>query len=122
MAFLTDKQKDLLQEFIKFVKGDLDLKVIPSVILQNGRKNLKTTANYDYTQPDKVIRVNVKNRMLVDVMRSIAHEMVHHKQFEQGRLEVKPPDIGGEIEDEANAKAGQYIKMFAQKEPTVYDE
>lgn len=122
MSFLTDKQKDLLTEFIKFVKGELQLKSTPSVVLQNGRKNLKTTANYDYTKEDKVIRVNVKNRMLVDVMRSVAHEMVHHKQYEQGRLEVKPPDIGGEIEDEANAKAGQYIKMFAQKDPGIYDE
>jgi hypothetical protein len=48
--------------------------------------------------------------------------MVHHKQFEQGRLEVKPPDIGGEIEDEANAKAGQYIKMFSKMDETIYDE
>jgi hypothetical protein len=60
--------------------------------------------------------------MLVDIMRSVAHEMVHHKQFEQGRLNVKPPDIGGEIEDEANAKAGQYIKMFAKENPSLYDE
>jgi len=70
----------------------------------------------------KYIRINAKNRALVDVMRSIAHEMVHHKQFEQGRLEVKPPDIGGEIEDEANAKAGQYIKMFSKMDETIYDE
>ncbi len=70
----------------------------------------------------EIIRINAKNRALVDVMRSIAHEMVHHKQFEQGRLEVKPPDIGGEIEDEANAKAGQYIKMFSKMDKTIYDE
>ncbi len=122
MSFLNDKQRETIKEFIKFVKGDLGLKTTPSVVLQNGKKNLKTTANYDYTKPEKVIRVNVKNRMVVDVMRSIAHELVHHKQYEQGRLEVKPPDIGGEIEDEANAKAGQYIKMFAQKDPSIYEE
>ena len=122
MAFLTDKQKEKVSQFIKFVKGELNLKSTPSVVLQNGRKDLKTTANYDYTKSDKIIRVNVKNRMLVDVMRSIAHELVHHKQYEDGRLEVKPPDIGGEIEDEANAKAGQYIKMFAKQDNTLYDE
>lgn len=122
MAFLTDKHKEKITEFIKFVKGELGLKSTPKVVLQNGRKALKTTANYDYTKEDKVIRVNVKNRMLVDIMRSVAHEMVHHKQYEDGRLDVKPPDIGGEIEDEANAKAGQFIKMFAKKDQTLYDE
>jgi hypothetical protein len=122
MGFLDDKQKERITEFVKFVKTELDLKGSPKVVLQNGKNQLKTTASYDYTKPEKIIRVNAKNRMTVDIMRSIAHEMVHHKQFEQGRLEVKPPDIGGEIEDEANAKAGQFIKMFAQKDKTLYDE
>jgi Zn-dependent peptidase ImmA (M78 family) len=122
MGFLNDQQKEKLTEFIKVVKGELNLKSTPKVVVQNGRKDLKTTANYDYTQSEKVIKVNAKNRMLVDVMRSVAHELVHHKQYEDGRLEVRPPDIGGEIEDEANAKAGQFIKMFAQKDQTIYDE
>ena len=55
-------------------------------------------------------------------MRSVAHELVHHKQWEQGRLKVKPPDIGGEIEDEANALAGQFIKKYAKIDQTIYDE
>ena len=123
MGFLNDQQKEKLTEFIKFVKGELKLKSTPKVVVQNGRKELKTTANYDYTQSEKIIKVNAKNRMLVDVMRSVAHELVHHKQYEDGRLDgPKPPDIGGEIEDEANAKAGQLIKMFAQKDQTIYDE
>jgi hypothetical protein len=122
MAFLEDKQKEKLDKFVKFVKDQLELKEVPKIVIQNGRKDLKTTANYNYNLDDKVIKVNAKNRMLVDVMRSIAHEMVHHKQYEQGRLKVKPPDIGGEIEDEANAKAGQFIKMFSKEDKTLYDE
>lgn len=122
MGFLTDDKKDKLNKFVKFVKNELELEKMPTISVQNHRDGLKTTANYDYTKENKVIKVCSKNRALVDVMRSIAHELVHHKQFEQGRLEVKPPDIGGEIEDEANAKAGQYIKMFAKEDPSIYDE
>ena len=122
MSFLNDDKKDKLNRFVKFVKDQLELDTVPVISIQNHRKNLKTTANYDYTKDEKIIKVCMKNRALVDVMRSIAHEMVHHKQFEQGRLKVQPPDIGGEIEDEANAKAGQYIKMFAKEDSTIYDE
>jgi hypothetical protein len=122
MTFLTEDQKDKLKDFVIFAKNHLGLKSAPKVVVQNGRKDLKTTANYDYTKPEKVIKINAKNRMLVDVMRSIAHELVHHRQFEQGRLGVKPPDIGGEIEDEANAVAGQIIKLYAQEDQTIYDE
>lgn len=122
MEFLSEEKKKKLQEFVKFVKKELDLKTIPTISIQNGRKELKTTANYDYTKENKIIKVNAKNRALVDVMRSLAHELVHHKQYEQGRLKIKPPDIGGEIEDEANARAGQFIKMFSKIDETIYDE
>lgn len=122
MEFLSDEKKKKLQEFVKFVKKELELETVPTIAILNGRGELKTTANYDYTKKNKIIKVNSKNRALIDVMRSLAHELVHHKQYEQGRLKVKPPDIGGEIEDEANAKAGQYIKMFSKIDETIYDE
>jgi hypothetical protein len=122
MSFLTDEKKEILDKFVLFVKEQLELKTVPTVKIQNNRDGLKTTANYDYTKENKIIKVCAKNRALVDVCRSIAHEMVHHKQFEQGRLKVQPPDIGGEIEDEANAKAGQFIKMYAKEDPNIYNE
>jgi hypothetical protein len=122
MSFLDDDKKEKLNSFVKFVKEQLDIKTTPTITIQNHRDGLKTTANYDYTKENKIIKVSMKNRALVDVMRSIAHEMVHHKQFEQGRLETPPPDIGGEIEDEANAKAGQYIKLYSKIDPTIYDD
>jgi hypothetical protein len=122
MSFLTDEKKEILDKFVLFVKEQLELKTVPTIKIQNNRDGLKTTANYDYTKENKIIKVCAKNRALVDICRSIAHEMVHHKQFEQGRLKVQPPDIGGEIEDEANAKAGQYIKMFSKKDPNIYEE
>lgn len=122
MSFLNDDKKQKLNEFVKFVKQELGLETCPTISIQNNRNGLKTTANYDYTKENKVIKVCSKNRALVDVMRSIAHELVHHKQFEQGKLKTPPPDIGGEIEDEANAKAGQFIKMFSKIDETIYDE
>jgi hypothetical protein len=123
MSFLNDDNKEKLDSFVKFVKEQLEIKTVPTIKIQNNRDGLKTTANYDYTKENKIIKVCSKGRALVDVMRSIAHEMVHHKQYEDGRLDgPQPPDIGGEIEDEANAKAGQYIKMYSKIDPTIYGE
>lgn len=122
MEFLDNVKKERLNNFVKFVIKELNIKSAPTIVIQNGKGNLKTTANYDYRKENKIMKVNCKNRLVVDVMRSIAHELVHHKQFEQGRLKIAPPDIGGEIEDEANAKAGQFIKMFSKHNKTIYDE
>jgi Zn-dependent peptidase ImmA (M78 family) len=122
MAFLDDKKKEQLKDFALFVIKELGIKNAPTIAIQNSRGKLKTTANYDYTKENKIIKVNAHKRALVDVMRSLAHELTHHKQFEEGRLNgPKPPDIGGEIEDEANAKAGQFIKMYSKKDSTIYD-
>jgi hypothetical protein len=50
-------------------------------------------------------------------MRSIAHELTHKRQYEEDRVKHPVQDVGGEIEDEANAKAGIIIKKFIK-----YDE
>ena len=122
MEFLNENKKKKLHDFSKFVCVELKVKNPPIIMIQNSRDGLKTTASYDYTSDKKVVKVCGKGRALVDVMRSVAHELAHHKQFEDGRLKIQPPDIGGEIEDEANAKAGQFIKMFYKKDDSIYDE
>jgi Zn-dependent peptidase ImmA (M78 family) len=54
--------------------------------------------------------------MLGDILRSIAHELVHQMQHEEGRIEYPVQDVGGEIEDEANAKAGSIVKSFIKND------
>jgi len=68
------------------------------------------------------MKIYGKNRMTVDIMRSLAHELIHHRQWERGLLKTPPPDIGGPIEDGANAIAGRLIKKFALIDSTIYDE
>jgi hypothetical protein len=122
MEFLNDDKKNKLNEFSKFVVKELGIKKPPTITILEKRDGLKTTANYDYTKEDKVVKVYGRNRMLVDIMRSIAHELTHHKQWESGRLKVKPPDIGFPIENEANAVAGILIKKYALIDESIYDD
>ena len=123
MGFLSEDKKDKLNSFVKFVKKELGIKNLPTISIQPNRDGLKTTAHYDYTKENKIVRVYGRKLALVDIMRSLSHELVHHKQFEEGRLDgPQPPDIGGEIEDEANAKAGQHIKMYAKIDPSIYED
>lgn len=118
---LDDNQKEKLTNFTKFVVKDLKIQNPPTIAILNGRGELKTTANYDYTKENKVIKIRGGDRLTVDIMRSIAHELVHHRQWEQGLLKVKPPDIGGPIEDGANAIAGRLIKKYAIIDSTIYE-
>jgi len=122
MGFLDENKKEKLNGFVKFVVKYLEIDNPPTIAVMGKRDGLRTTANYDYEKENKIIKVYGQNRLLVDIMRSLAHELTHHKQWEDGKLKVKPPDIGGPIEDEANAKAGQFIKLYAKIDSSIYDD
>lgn len=113
LEHITDRA-DLLQDFVVFVCKDLQC--MPCDIdIVNGRDSsgLKTTAQYDPN--NHRVMINAKNRHFGDVLRSIAHELVHHKQNVNGELSGPVQDVGGDIEDEANARAGALLKSFAYR-------
>lgn len=124
---LPSSDKKIIDEFIAFVKKELNIKNDIDVVLQNDKEGIKTTAIYNYADGDdnhdmSTIRVYAKDRALVDILRSIAHEFVHHWQNESGKLKGKPSNVGGSIEDEANAKSGELVKMFGTNNQEIYND
>jgi Zn-dependent peptidase ImmA (M78 family) len=55
-------------------------------------------------------------------MRSVAHELVHHHQNERGDLKGHAEEgaDGSIIENEANSKAGEIIRIFGKQNPEIY--
>ena len=97
--------KYVIVRFIKFINDELNINVPFKVkLVKNRDDDLKTYAYYNPTNGD--VKVYCKDRGLADVLRSIAHELIHHQQNQLGKLEQPTQDIGGEIEDEANSVAG----------------
>lgn len=109
---MNKKKKYILYNFIKFAKQELNITLPFKVLMSTNRKKFTTYAYYDYE--NKLIAVYIKNRGLADILRSIAHELVHHLQNQRGEIIKGQPiqDIGGKIEDEANSIAGQLVKKF----------
>lgn len=50
-------------------------------------------------------------------MRSVAHELTHMMQNQSGLIRGPIRDAGGFHEDQANAKAGELLKLFAKSSP-----
>lgn len=105
----------LIGHFCKDCMDDLSLTCDFDVkIVEDKAKNgIKTTAYYDPTSHK--ICVLGKGRHVLDVCRSIAHEMVHMMQHEKGLINGPIKDIGGFHEDQANARAGVIVKKFIYK-------
>lgn len=117
---LFDKSKhqvDILNSFVEYACQYLKVSK-PMIKLQFNREGLTTTASYG----GNIINVYVKDRAIIDLCRSISHELVHHKQNIEGRLtdNIKDGQDGSPIENEANAMAGVLIRGFGKLHPEIY--
>lgn len=113
--------ESIIDDFIIFGKDELELDDEFKINLTSKNDGLETLGNYDIDK--KKINVLTKNRAIPDIIRSIAHEMVHHKQNSEGELSGNQEEgkDGSEWENEANAKAGEMVRKFGRENPEIYD-
>ena len=80
--------EEMLNNLTLFAKDNLSINSLPSVHLNSDRENAKDTlGRTGYYSPEVgEIHIFVDGRHDKDILRSIAHELVHHWQNEQGSL------------------------------------
>jgi hypothetical protein len=64
--------------------------------------------------------VYVKNRNMVDVLRTVAHELRHVQQSEQGKIKPGSSYPFSPIESDADVWAGGIIKIFGKQHPEIF--
>ena len=90
-----------------------------SNILNKNNFNIKSSAG-GYYPAEKLIKVQTENRALPDYLRSLAHEMVHHRQNELKLLGEDSGKTGSKQENQANTIAGILMREFSKKHPEIY--
>ena len=115
---MNKQTKYCIAKFTKYIKESMGIKTPFSInVTKNRDEDLKTYAYYN--PAENFIKIYVKNRGMADILRSIAHEIVHHHQKENDKLQFPVQDVGGDIENEANAKAGEFVKQFGYENPEL---
>jgi cytidyltransferase-like protein len=119
---LTRKQlAPMLDSFVSFASDKLGLKSMPSVRYKTDDDSYNSFAAYNPSSNE--LSISTANRHPMDIFRSVAHELVHHKQNEDGRLGkdiAKEGETGSDIENEANAEAGKIMRWFAKSNPDMF--
>lgn len=113
----TKNKIEIIKNFIGFLNREFPLKRDVTIIMKNESDDGMTTGSNKHG----TIKVLSKGRMLIDVLRTLAHEWVHEHQFQYNRKRANQ-DIGGPDEDEANAEAGKLLKIFAKDNPNKEDK
>lgn len=115
----TNNLEEELQSFVEFCSERLGINSMPPINVVNQIQG--GTHGVYYPSGNLKIGVVGRGRHLSDILRSLAHEIVHHQQNEQDRLEIINDDgVGGHIENEANSVAGQLVKAYGRENPHIY--
>jgi hypothetical protein len=119
---IKDKHADIVKYFTKFAVKELGLKQLPTKItLSYNTDDAKNQHSFGHFDPsDDKIWVYVKDRNTADFLRTLAHELIHRKQAEDGRLEPGDGATGSDIENEANAQAGVLLRKFGKENEDIY--
>ena len=66
------------------------------------------------------IWVYIGNRNLIDIFRTIFHELVHQRQEELNMIKDGDSYPGSPIEALADMMAGKYMKIYGKEHPEIF--
>lgn len=115
-----DLEKEV-DKFVQWASKRLHLKTVPKIQLSMDTEEAQSghhTGRHQMGSHD--VWVYAKNRNLVDILRTIFHELVHVRQDELGM--IKPGDSypGSPIEVMADMLAGKYIKIYGAEHHNIF--
>ena len=120
----SDVECDLEQEVEKFVDWaakKLNLQTTPKIELSMDTEEAQTNHHTgSHTDGDNSVWVYAKNRNLVDILRTVFHELVHVRQGELNMIKPHSSYPGSPIEVMADCLAGKYIKIYGEKNHHIF--
>ena len=123
---LTEPQEasdNVIADFIDFAAKALDLQQVPKITFSDDQELAKNMHSLGAYNPKSDELLVVKGpRLTADILRTLAHELVHRKQDELNPLSKEDGATGSPIENEANAAAGVILRQFGKYRPEIFEE
>lgn len=108
---------DFIHAFLPTVKKHLKLDQLPAIRVVASVPNTDGTTFGRYDNVNDIIYLVAKDRHPKDVLRTLAHELVHYQQGQQDRLNPMSGETGSQEENEANAVAGVIMRGYNEANP-----
>src|ERR1700755_3471232 len=102
-----------VRKFIEFAAKQLGLPSLPQIKLVGSSANRYDA--FGHSQGNLIV-VRITDRHPIDIMRTIAHELIHYRQ---NILKMSKND--NFREDNANAMAGRVMRAFDIAHPEVFN-
>lgn len=112
------KAKNILKIFAQFCKEHLHLDSLPQIIVRQNQQY--SVDQKSFGQYGGKINVALANRHIMDVCRTLAHELVHYRQDINKGLTAKSGKTGSPEENEANNQAAVIMRLWGEKHPNLF--
>jgi hypothetical protein len=122
---ISESKENSINHFVEYATKKLKLSERPKITLLTGREYSEAkTSLGGYNPMSKEIYVAIEGRLTADILRTLAHEMVHRKQDELGLVkdEIKDGATGSPIENQAHAVAGILMRNYGKINKQIYNE
>ena len=112
----------ILLDFIRFAAKDLKLDSLPKFdFVFDSSRSIEHKSFGGYAPGEEHITITVKNRHIMDVCRTLAHELVHYSQDLKSELDDDDAGAtGSPQENEANARAAVIMRNFGKAFPDMF--
>ena len=115
--------RDTIKQFARSCFRQYGLKNPPKIRIQHNPNWSERTGTFGRFDPDtNTIELAVTGRHMLDILRTLAHELTHAKQNEQGEMPDDAGRTGSPYEDDANALAGRMMRHWAEQHPDQFKD
>ena len=117
-----DEDNQAVNDFIQHVVTELGIDPAPKIVIHTDPEWSEGNHSFGRYEPESnTLNVSLVDRHILDVFRTIAHELVHCDQHQtQGGLPMDAGETGSEYENDANARAGIIMRDFAASHPEYF--
>jgi hypothetical protein len=118
----SESDTEILKSFAHYVKQELGIKNMPKIRLKRRPEWAEQNGSFGQYVPElNELTLSLHGRHIVDVLRTLAHELTHAHQQQTTGIPDNGGDTGSEFENEANARAGEFMRHFADAHPEYFD-
>ena len=115
--------EEILKDFIQFCVAELKIKSMPTIKLRRDPEwSVRHSTFGRYINDQHLLEVAWGQRHIMDVLRTVAHELTHKHQHERdgARMGSDAGETGSPYENEANARAGVIMRDYARLHPEYF--
>ena len=108
---------DMFKKFLPLAMEILEIDRLPKMNFESEIDSGGQPSFGMYVNDEKTLHVAILNRHPVDILRTVAHELVHFRQDMRNELNDNSGETGSPEENQAHELAGVIMRHFNKQHP-----